>query len=411
MRLLTLGGLTLENSTFKRAKPLLLLAYLALEGAKERRFLRELLWRDAKDSHNSLGTALARLRGSGAGVVGSDEIRAWCETQCDATQLLTAVDEDDNQRVVELYRGPFLEGVDPSAAGIEIEEWIYSTREALGTRVRQALLNLGGDHAGVGEFSLGAELAQRAYSLPGAPEPMPDELERLFVLLTAVDHPEAAEVRKGAAGFDLELSPSVEDAREALHKDKDPITRKARHNLLVQATRFVGREAEKTKIGEILRDPDCRLLTITGPGGIGKTRLAIEVATSQLRRFPDGVFFVPFSPVTSSTAMPFAIADALGLGADGRTDTIEQLISFLEEKKCAVGPRQPRALPGGHRPHPRPVGENPECKAADNLEGALESPSGATVHPVGLVVPCGRAGRAVRRGSVVLAGRYEGGAT
>ena len=186
--MLTLGGLTLENSTFKRAKPLLLLAYLALEGAKERRFLRELLWRDAKDSHNSLGTALARLRGSGAGVVGSDEIRAWCETQCDATQLLTAVDEDDNQRVVELYRGPFLEGVDPSAAGIEIEEWIYSTREALGTRVRQALLNLGGDHAGVGEFSLGAELAQRAYSLPGAPEPMPDELERLFVLLTAVDH-------------------------------------------------------------------------------------------------------------------------------------------------------------------------------------------------------------------------------
>ncbi len=146
--MLTLGGLTLENSTFKRAKPLLLLAYLALEGAKERRFLRELLWRDAKDSHNSLGTALARLRGSGAGVVGSDEIRAWCETQCDATQLLTAVDEDDNQRVVELYRGPFLEGVDPSAAGIEIEEWIYSTREALGTRVRQALLNLGGGSRG-----------------------------------------------------------------------------------------------------------------------------------------------------------------------------------------------------------------------------------------------------------------------
>ena len=49
VRLLTLGGLSLEGSTFKRAKPLLLLAYLALEGAKERRFLRELLWREARN--------------------------------------------------------------------------------------------------------------------------------------------------------------------------------------------------------------------------------------------------------------------------------------------------------------------------------------------------------------------------
>ena len=336
MRLLTLGDLRLENSAFKRAKPLLLLAYLALEGPKERRFLRELLWRDAKDSRNSLGTALGRLRGVDAGVVGSDEIRAWCETQCDATQLLAAADDSDNERVVELYRGPFLEGVDPSAAGIEIEEWIYSTREALGTRVRQALLNLGEDHAGVGEFSLGAELAQRAYSLPGAPESVPDELERLFVLLKAGDHPEAAEVRKEAAGFDLELSRSVEDARGALHEDKVPTTRKVRHNLPAQATRFVGREAEKTEIGEMLRDPDCRLLTITGPGGIGKTRLAIEVATSQLRRFPDGVFFVPFAPVTSSTAMPFAIADALGLSAGGQTDVAEQLFSNLEDKNLLL---------------------------------------------------------------------------
>ncbi len=335
MRLLTLGGLRLENSAFKRAKPLLLLAYLALEGPKERRFLRELLWRDAKDPHNSLGTGLARLREAGP-VVAADEIRAWCETQCDATQLLAAADDSDNERVVELYRGPFLEGVDPSTAGIEIEEWIYSTREALATRVRQALLSLGEDHAGVGEFQLGAELAQRAFALPGAPESMPDELERLFVLLKAGDHPEAAEVRKEAAGFDLELSLSVEDARETLRKDKDPITRKARHNLPVQATRFVGREAEKTKIGEMLRDPDCRLLTITGPGGIGKTRLAIEVATSQLRRFPDGVFFVPFAPVTSGTAMPFAIADVLGLSAKGQTDTTEQLITFLEEKNLLL---------------------------------------------------------------------------
>ena len=337
VRLLTLGGLSLEGSTFKRAKPLLLLAYLALEGAKERRFLRELLWRGAKDSHNSLGTALARLRRAGSPeVVARDEIRAWCAVECDAMELLAAADEADNERVVELYQGPFLEGVDPGVAGVEVEEWIYGTREALGSRARQALLDLAENRAGDGEFKLGAELAQRAYLLPGAPEPESEELERLFMLLRAGEHPEAYEVRKEGVGHDLALPHSVEDARAALLLNPGTIRRESRHDLPLQPTRFVGREAEKTRLGELLVDPDCRLLTITGPGGFGKTRLAIEVARERLGSFPDGVFFVPLASVTSPMLMPFAIADALDLGSAGQADVTERILGYLERKQALL---------------------------------------------------------------------------
>jgi hypothetical protein len=88
MQLRTLGELTLEGAAFKRAKPLLLLAYLAVEGAKERWFLKELFWRDAKNPQSSLSTALAHLRKAGPGIVGADEARAWIEAHSDAKELI-----------------------------------------------------------------------------------------------------------------------------------------------------------------------------------------------------------------------------------------------------------------------------------------------------------------------------------
>ncbi len=92
MRLRTLGELSLEGIAFKRVKPLLLLAYLAVEGPKERWLLKELFWRDVKNAQSSLSTALGHLRNVGEGVVGSDEARAWCEAESDAGELLEALD-------------------------------------------------------------------------------------------------------------------------------------------------------------------------------------------------------------------------------------------------------------------------------------------------------------------------------
>ncbi len=85
----TLGGLRLAGSNFGREKPLLLLAYLALEGPKPRRFLAELFWPEAADPLNSLAVALAKLRK--LGVAYSDESRAWVDFECDALALQDAL--------------------------------------------------------------------------------------------------------------------------------------------------------------------------------------------------------------------------------------------------------------------------------------------------------------------------------
>ncbi|MBA3690097.1 MAG: adenylate/guanylate cyclase domain-containing protein [Actinobacteria bacterium] len=111
------------------------------------------------------------------------------------------------------------------------------------------------------------------------------------------------------------------DHRERLHEvaidglpTEFPALRSAdarRTNLPAQRTSFVGREREVAEIGELLAG--ARLLTITGPGGTGKTRLALEVAAAQTERFPDGVFLVDLGAVTEPALVTPAIAGVLGV--------------------------------------------------------------------------------------------------
>jgi predicted ATPase/class 3 adenylate cyclase len=83
------------------------------------------------------------------------------------------------------------------------------------------------------------------------------------------------------------------------------------NNLPLQLTSFVGREAEIAEVERLLGQ--ARLLTLTGPGGSGKTRLALQVAAALLTRFQDGACFVDLSPVTDPTLVPAAVANALGV--------------------------------------------------------------------------------------------------
>ncbi|MDQ3981071.1 MAG: NB-ARC domain-containing protein, partial [Actinomycetota bacterium] len=84
------------------------------------------------------------------------------------------------------------------------------------------------------------------------------------------------------------------------------------HNLPVQPTPFTGRELELGEIGKLIEDRSARLVTLIGPGGIGKTRLALQAAAGSAEEFRDGVWFVPLAPVVTADRVPSAIAQAVG---------------------------------------------------------------------------------------------------
>jgi predicted ATPase/DNA-binding XRE family transcriptional regulator len=107
-------------------------------------------------------------------------------------------------------------------------------------------------------------------------------------------------------------------------------------NLPRELTAFIGREPELTALAQLLHDPQCSLITIVGPGGIGKTRLAIEVATRQRELFPDGVWFVPLAPLSSSEYLIPAIADALKFRFQDPAKPKEQLLKFLHNKRSLL---------------------------------------------------------------------------
>lgn len=112
---------------------------------------------------------------------------------------------------------------------------------------------------------------------------------------------------------------------------------RARDNLPRQTTPFVGRDAELDEIHAIIEKNDVRLLTILAPGGMGKTRIALEAAEQQLNHFPDGVYFVPLQPLSDGANIIPQIAQSIGyqLMQDGR-EPKQQLLDFLSNKQLLL---------------------------------------------------------------------------
>ena len=109
-----------------------------------------------------------------------------------------------------------------------------------------------------------------------------------------------------------------------------------RNNLPLQPTPLIGREKEVSEVCTLLRHEETRLLTLTGPGGTGKTRLALQAAADFLDDFPDGTFFVPLATLSESELFFSAVAETLGVKETGEQSLDESLKDYLSERRLLL---------------------------------------------------------------------------
>src|SRR6201993_3301369 len=108
----------------------------------------------------------------------------------------------------------------------------------------------------------------------------------------------------------------------------------AAHNFPLQLTSFVGRGAQMAEVRKLLAED--RLVTLTGAGGVGKTRLAVQVANQMAGEFADGVWYVDLAPITDPDVVPVAAARALGLPDQPGRSTMDTLLRFVRDGQRLV---------------------------------------------------------------------------
>ncbi len=155
---------------------------------------------------------------------------------------------------------------------------------------------------------------------PDAPAPLCWAIERCL----------AKEPEKRYAAT-RELARELAAIRERVAEKPAPRVEARPANIPVQRTGFVGREKEVAAAKEMLLRPEVRLLTVTGPGGIGKTRLGVEVASGLAEQFPGGVHFVPLSALRDAGLIASAIAQTLSIRESGGQSPLETLQKYLQE--------------------------------------------------------------------------------
>lgn len=358
-----LDGAPLSGFTSKKAQALM--AYLAVETrAHQREELAGLFWPDYPESsaRTSLRNVLANVRRviddrhasppfltisrqtirvNPAGNIDSDVAifdRPFPPEPFDP-ELLSHLEE-----AVAAIQGSFLAGFS-LADSPAFEEWILLKREYFERQIGGALRRLTNHYAKEKAYTQALAHARRWVAL----DPWQEEAHRQVMRLLALSGRRSEALahyatcrRALAEGLGIEPSDATTQLFRQIHDNTLRGEAKSAGAGIVRSaiprplTPLVGREQALAEVAELLADPNVRLLTLVGPGGIGKTHLALEAAAAQQSRFKHGVALVSLAPLASAAGMVSALAEALHFAFYENAPPEEQILDYLREKKLLL---------------------------------------------------------------------------
>jgi len=351
-----------------RRKAIALFAYLALTGRGHNRdALATLLWPE-----NGQSSARAELRRTlwvlnhtlGKGWLVTDRETAGLNPELNATSgaglWLDVVEFQRQLKACEAHEHlstetcpdciPYLESAvdlytDHFMAGFSLpdspayDEWQFFQTESLRSQLASALVRLSTHYSTVGDHDVAITYARRWLKLDPFHEPAHQQLMTLF----AQSGQRAAALRQYetcrqvlADEFGVEPGDETQSLYQRI-RDRTLISGSDSHpknNLPLELTSFIGRQDEIVQVRELLQAN--RLVTLTGSGGVGKTRLSIRVVEDVLDQFPDGVWYIELAPLADPALVVQTVALSIGLREAAGRPFEEVLVAFLRSRQASI---------------------------------------------------------------------------
>ncbi len=342
---INIGDVPIEN--FPTDKIRALLAYLAAEADRPhaRTHLANLLWSEWDESaaRSNLRKSLFRLRKTLGETAESlltitrSSVQLHSETAVidllRFEQLAQKDEIDSLAQAANLYKGDLLAGltlVDAPA----FDEWLTVRREQLHQQALTLFHQLGELYMARQEFGLAQKYATRQVALEPWHEPAHQQLMRAYA--AAGQRAQAlVQYEQCIAVLDAEMGmkPTLETQQLAAAIRRQALPEIRLHHFPPPQTTFIGREADVERVIARLHNPQTRLITITGTGGVGKTRLAIEAVTRSLAHVGiQDAYFVPLSSIRTQDGIWQTLGTQLGVQPDPRGSLPAAVIDFLRDR-------------------------------------------------------------------------------
>lgn len=349
LRISLLGHFRIEKQTqpvqLSTRKTESLLAYLVLHPQPHgREKLAALFWGDSSDTEarNSLRNALAVLNkklGHGLLLVDRQSISInpeyplWVDAlifESQAAEFLTSPSSDLKQVNHELYQNDLLSDF--------YDDWVFPLRENYRSLFLDTLLQLTQQMRSQSEYEKAIEYAHKVITF----DPANERAHQHIMFCHAAKGDRNAAIKqydecKQALADELGVEPAAETVAlyEWIKQSPPANLLEARiTNLPIPLTSFIGRKRELNEVKAKMKST--RLLTLTGPGGSGKTRLAIQLGTDLIDSFKDGVWWVDLTALTDTSLVAYSIAKSLGVHEIANQPLEEALAHFLHTKNLLL---------------------------------------------------------------------------